>query len=312
MPIRKTEKKFAGPPPGTRERTGEYSQVFSPPQPYKAIQPKAIIPAGFPAGSIPSICTRELSYFFDIAASLYHESTSLGLAASHSPYPTASSTSAPPGYHATQGYNSAPGYSAAPPEYGEDFQNTSLDISAILVMRIFRQTRIDIHPIAERFHFGPADRQPLYSLTAQPSIRSATEFNELVIKRRDPIHGVWYHTCTSEIEPSLDLARSGNWTVAKLVLESMPVWKKVASGAVLSEAPFQGKGNSLRLAWGDRQTLGHLGDAYGLWWDSGLEGGLPEAFYLIEGWLGFDSSPRGLVRVRNINPCSRCLDRGLC
>lgn len=297
MPIRKAEKKFTAPPPGTRERTGEYSQVFSPPQAYKAIQPKAVVPAGFAPGSIPSISTRELSYFFTLAASLYQESASQSFPGATELPCSIASTGAPPGYNANSGYNIAPGYNAAPPGYAEDFRNTSLDVSAILVMRIFRQTRIDIHPIAERFHFGPADRQPLYSLTAQPSIRSATEFNELVIQRRDPIDGVWYHTCTSDIEPTLDLARSGNWTVAKLILESMPVWKKVASGSVLSQAPAIGKGNSLRLSWGDRQTLGHLGDAYGLWWDSGIEGGLPEAFYLIEGWMGFDSSPQGIIRV---------------
>ncbi|OAL48949.1 hypothetical protein IQ07DRAFT_632569 [Pyrenochaeta sp. DS3sAY3a] len=324
MPIRKAEKKFAAPPPGTRERTGEYSQVFSLPQAYKAIQPKAVIPASFAPGSIPSISTRDLSYFFTIAASLYQDSASQSFPSAPDFPQAVASTGAPPaydgrqGYNATPGYNAAPGYnsapgynaasaysvapgySAAPPGYAEDFRNTSLDASAILVMRIFRQTRIDIHPIAERFHFGPADRQPLYSLTAQPSIRSATEYNELLIQRRDPIDGVWYHTCTSDIEPTLDLARSGNWTVARLILESMPVWKKVASGQVLSQAPAFGKGNSLRLAWGDRQTLGHLGDAYGLWWDSGIEGGLPEAFYLIEGWMGFDSSPQGIIRVKPV------------
>jgi hypothetical protein len=185
----------------------------------------------------------------------------------------------------------------APPGY--DVPSTPLDPSAILVIWLFRQTRIDIRPIAERFHLGPADRQPLYSLTAQPSVRSATEYNELAIKRRHPFQNVWYSTCTSDIEPSLDLVKPGNWTVAKLVMESMPVWRKVVAGSVVMEAvgSVSGRGNTLRLSWGDRKTLGHLGDAYGLWWDSGIEGGLAEAFYLVESWGGFDSAPQGLIRV---------------
>jgi hypothetical protein len=176
------------------------------------------------------------------------------------------------------------------------------DPSAILVNWLFRQTRTDIHPICERFHIGPAERQPLYSLTAQPSVRSATEFNELAIKRRDPFQNVWHSVCTSDIEPSLDLVKPGNWTAAKLVMESIPVWKKVVAGSVVLEAPgYNGKGNTLRLSWGDRKTLGHLGDTYGLWWASGIEGakGLAEAFYLVE-WGGFDSMPQGLIRVRTM------------
>jgi len=65
-----------------------------------------------------------------------------------------------------------------------------MDTSAVLVTWLFRQTATHVFPITERFHLGPADRQPLYSVTAQPSIRSAQEFNELAIKRRDPIKGV--------------------------------------------------------------------------------------------------------------------------
>lgn len=258
--------------------------MFSLPQPYRAIQPEAPVPTLFLAGSIPSISTRDLHYFFSLASSLYDED----------PVPDAPATN----------LSSAPVFpsTVAPPGYGHDFRNTALDASAILVIRLFRQTRIDIHPIAERFHLGPADRQPLYSLTAQPSIRSATEFNELAIKRRDPINGVWYSTCTSDIEPSLDLVKPGNWTVAKLVMESIPVWKKVVSGSVVMEASgsTMGTGNTLRLSWGDRKTLGDLGDAYGLWWETGDRGGFAEAFYLIEGWKGFDSRPQGLIKVRKI------------
>jgi hypothetical protein len=282
MPIRNIKSKGQAPPPTVRERTGDYSNVFSLPRPYQPIQPQAPLPTASWAGiGIPSISTRDLRYFFDVAASLYHED--LAQDAPPSSIPSGPASNAPPGY-----------------EY--DFQGASLDPSAILVIWLFRQTRIDIHPVAERFHLGPADRQPLYSLTAQPSVRSATEFNELAIKRRDPINGVWYSTCTSDIEPSLDLVKPGNWTVAKLVMESMPVWKKVVAGSVVMEASgsVSGRGNTLRLSWGDRKTLGYLGDAYGLWWESGIEGGLAEAFYLVESWAGFDSIPQGLIRVRVI------------
>jgi hypothetical protein len=80
-------------------------------------------------------------------------------------------------------------------------------------------------------------------------------------------------------------------------MESIPVWKKVLSGQVVKEVAHNGQGNSLKLSWGDRNTLGHLGDAYGLWWESGGDHGIAEAFYVIEGWKGFDSSVQGLVKV---------------
>lgn len=269
MPIRKTQTKGPAPPPTARERTGDYSLVFSPPQPYKAIQPEVPIVTPSWAGSIPSISSRDLGYFFNLASSLYDEKPVSGIGAASGQQPSPSVD--------------------VPPAYGQDFQNTALDPSAILVIWLFRQTRIDIHPIAERFHLGPADRQPLYSLTGQPSIRSATEFNELAIQRRDPIKGIWHNICTSDIEPSLDLVKPGSWRVAKLVM---------------TEAPASAKrtGKSLSLSWGDRKTLGCLGDAYGLWWETGVEGGLAEAFYVIEGWKGFDSHPQGVIRVRKILP----------
>ncbi|KAF2259609.1 hypothetical protein CC78DRAFT_57097 [Lojkania enalia] len=288
MPIRKAEKKAIGLTPDATQRTGEYSNVFSRPEPYKPIRAQLPTPSLFPPGSIPAFSTRELSYFFKIAGTLY--------SAEPSPNP---SHPASHGFSASPAQDAPLSYSDAPPTYGDDFQRTNLDASAILVMCLFRLTRIDIFPIAERFHLGPADRQPLYSLTAQPSIRSATEFNELAIMRRDPITGIWHSTCTSNVEPSLDLVKPGNWAVAWLVMESMPVWKKIVSGQVLKETAYLGKGNSLRLSWGDRHALGPLGNAYGLWWDSGNEGGLAEAFYVVEGWGGFDTRLQGVIRVKS-------------
>jgi len=285
MPIRKAEKKAYAPPPGTLQRTGEYSQTFCPPSAYKPIQaPKPIAPSFLP-GTIPSISTRDLGYFFNLAASLYSEQN-----AQASPVITSAHSLSP-------SPDSPPAYDGAPPSYGANFQSTSTDVTAVLVMRLFRLTRTDIFPIAERFHLGPADRQPLYSLTAQPSVRSGTEFNELVIKRRDPIHGVWYSTCTSDIEPSLDLVKPGNWVVAKLLLEAVPVWVQKGMTGSAATRTINGRGNSLRLSWGDRPTLGPLGDAYGLWWDNGNDGGLAEAFYVVERWNGFDCQPQGLIRV---------------
>jgi len=104
--------------------------------------------------------------------------------------------------------------------------------------------------------------------------------------------------CTSDIEPSLDLVKPGNWRVSKLVMESIPVWKKVLSGQVVANATHNGQGNTLQLSWGDRNTLGNLGDAYGLWWESGGQHGNAEAFYVVEGWKGFDRNVQGMVKVR--------------
>ena len=168
MPIRKIEKKPQDPPDSRANRTGEYSLNFAPPQAYKPIQVQAPIPASYAISGLPASSTRDLNYFFNLAGSLYRETVGNERHASSSTAPD------------------------APPSYNDDFQDTSMDFSAVLVIWLFRQTMTHIFPVTERFHMGPADRQPLYSVTAQPSIRSAQEFNELVIKRRDPIKGVSY------------------------------------------------------------------------------------------------------------------------
>ncbi|KAH9208552.1 hypothetical protein DL95DRAFT_479806 [Leptodontidium sp. 2 PMI_412] len=274
MPIRKVEKKSQVPIDSATSRTGEYALTFTPPQAYKPIQAAAPTPGKYAIAGLPTSSTRDLNYFFALAGSLYRETIGNERHASSS----------------TAG--------DLPPSYNDDFQDTSMDFSAVLVIWIFRQTMTHVSPITERFHMGPADRQPLYAVTAQPSIRSAQEFNELAIKRRDPVKGIWYDVCTSDIEPSLDLVKPGNWRVSKLVMESIPVWKKVLSGQVVSEVAHNGQGNTLKLSWGDRNTLGRLGDAYGLWWESGGEHGIAEAFYIVEGWKGFDANVQGLVKVK--------------
>ena len=168
MPIRKTEKKSQEPPDNRTNRTGEYSLNFTLPQAYKPIQEPVPTPSSYAIAELPASSTRDLNYFFNLAGSLYRET----VGNEHH----ASSSTAPD----------------APPSYNDDFQDMSMDFSAVLVIWLFRQTITHIFPITERFHMGPADRQPLYSVTAQPSIRSAQEFNELSIKRRDPINGVSY------------------------------------------------------------------------------------------------------------------------
>lgn len=314
MPIRNTVKKGAAPPPDAKAPTGSYSLQMSRPTAYQPIRP-TVAAAPFAHGdSIPAISTRDLNYFFRLAASLYDpaEDPTFGPSSSASnPIPSAG-----PGAGATSTWDfsnlppttSGPAAPSAdaPPAYSHTSTPTptgptsgGIDPTALLVLSLFRQTRTDIHPIAERFHLGPADRQPLYSLSAQPSIRSATEFNELAISRRDPMAGTWLATCTAEIEPALELVKAGRWTVAKLVLEAMPVWKKVVSGQVMQTSVdgVERRGTRLSLTWGDRATLGALGEAYGLWWDDGGEQGAAEAFYVCEGWRGFGT--QGVVRVKS-------------
>jgi len=274
MPIGKPEKRSQAPPDSGTNRTGHYSLNSALSRAYNPIQALTPPPSRYAIANLPPSSTRDLNYFFDLAGSLYRDTVGNERPASITSFPD------------------------APSSFNGIFQDTSVDLSAILVIWLFRQTMTHVFPIAERFHMGPANRQPLYSVTAQPSIRSAQEFNELVIQRRDPINGVWYNVCTSDIEPSLDLVRPGNWQVAKLVMESIPVWKKILSRQVIAEVSHNGRGTTLKLSWGDRNTLGRLGDSYGLWWESGGDHGIAEAFYVVEGWKGFDANVQGLVKVK--------------
>jgi hypothetical protein len=164
MPIRKIQKKSLEPVDSGASRTGEYSLNFPLPEAYKGIQAPPPTPSVYAIAGLPASSTRDLNYFFNLAGSLYRENVG---------NETSTSTA-----------------SDAPPSYNDGFQDTSMDFAAVLVIWLFRQTATHVFPITERFHLGPADRQPLYSVTAQPSIRSSQEFNELAIKRRDPIKGV--------------------------------------------------------------------------------------------------------------------------
>ncbi|KAK4159990.1 hypothetical protein QBC43DRAFT_373428 [Cladorrhinum sp. PSN259] len=249
------------------------------PPPYQPTQNPIHIP--LPATGIPSISSRDLNYFFNLAASLYKDGLPDDANGPLQTF-TDSPSSLSPGYGGFGGGASS---------------SNQVDLSATLVLMLFRQTLTHIKPIAERFHLGPADRQPLYAVTAQPSPRSAAEFNELCIKRRDPIAGVWHSVCTSDIEPKLQLDRSGHYKVASLTMDSVPVWKHVVGGRATFETSETGKGNKLRLWWGDRSLLGPIGDAYGLWYETGDEAGSAEAFYVVQ-WRGFENSEPGFVRVK--------------
>lgn len=45
--------------------------------------------------------------------------------------------------------------------------------------------------------------------------------------------------------------KPGNWRVSKLVIESMPVWKKVLPGKVIKAVAHNRQGNKLKLSWGE-------------------------------------------------------------
>lgn len=168
MPIRKVVKKQQPPDTGP-SKTGEYSNTFGRPEAYKPIQAESPPVARSPIIGLPVSSTRDLNYFFNLAGSLYRDTAE--------------------NQHRDSGASTG---GDAPRSYGDDFQDSQMDFAAVMVLWLFRHTATHVLPITERFHLGPADRQPLYALTAQPSIRSAQEFNELSIKRRDPIKGVCY------------------------------------------------------------------------------------------------------------------------
>jgi hypothetical protein len=132
MPIRGVKKSTA-PPDTSTSKTGGYSLTFSRPEIYKRIgiftPPVAHSPyadAGLPASS-----TRDLNYFFNLAGSLYREAVGNQDQASTSVR--------------TAGAD-------APPSYGDDFQDTQMDLAAVMVIWLFRQTATHVLPVTERFH----------------------------------------------------------------------------------------------------------------------------------------------------------------
>ncbi|CAM1507668.1 Fc.00g073090.m01.CDS01 [Cosmosporella sp. VM-42] len=303
MPIRKPAVKQSNTPVDpSPTRTGDYSLSYIAPRAYQALNTApAPTPVKFDGAGVPVVSTHTLDYFYNVAASFYADNPSSAASITQAAVPRAIP---PPGLSNPNG-SAGPVQADAPPGYYEDLEQTlcPADSSATMVLWLFRQTQSHIRPVAERFHLGPADRQPLYALTAQPSVRSHTEFNTLAVQRRDPITGVWAGVCTADIEPSLELARPGTWRVASLSLDAVPVWQKMVGGRTVEQSVVGGRGNRLRLMWGDKPSLGKLGDAYGLWWESGEDGGTAEAFFVCEGWQGFDSKAAGIVKAP-----TKCLD----
>ena len=114
---------------------------------------------------------------------------------------------------------------------------------AMLVLNLFRSTLTHILPIAERLTLGQAQGAPYYALNTTPSTTSHDEFNTLVVTRRHPVNAVYSEACVAEIQPKLNLTIPG-----------------VRSVAVLK----QGK-EEYNLAYGDRSTLGKIGECFGLY-----------------------------------------------
>ena len=114
---------------------------------------------------------------------------------------------------------------------------------AMLVLNLFRSTLTHILPIAERLTLGQAQGAPYYALNTTPSTTSHDEFNTLVVTRRHPVSAVYSEACVAEIQPKLNLTIPG-----------------VRSVAVLK----QGK-EEYNLAYGDRSTLGKIGECFGLY-----------------------------------------------
>ena len=128
MPIRKVVKKSQGPPDTSTSRTGEYTFTFDRPQAYKPIAAAAPTPAPYAIAVLPTTSTRDLNYFFNLAGSLYRQTVA---------YDQNGSTSSD--------LNASPGYN-------DDFQDMSLDLAAVMVIWLFRQTATHVLPITERFH----------------------------------------------------------------------------------------------------------------------------------------------------------------
>ncbi|KAH7137306.1 hypothetical protein B0J13DRAFT_609378 [Dactylonectria estremocensis] len=82
-----------------------------------------------------------------------------------------------------------------------------------------------------------------------------------------------------------------------------PVALRVQHAGRAAPAPALAVSEISSASCGDRTSLGKLGDAYGLWWESGKDGGTPEAFFVCEGWSGFETEGAGIVRVKAPAKC---------
>ncbi|KAK8081071.1 hypothetical protein PG997_008889 [Apiospora hydei] len=174
-----------------------------------------------------------------------------------------------------------------------------------LVLTLFRFTQNHIEPVAERFHFGPALRQPLYSLASLPSVRCPVEPNELQIKRWHPVTRDWHAVGVSDIEPGLNLLdRSGTWKVSSLHLDRTPMLREPLGERALRiralDESDRGRdlGHKMELWWSDQATTTVPRKSYRLKWASGRHSDTTEIYYTVYKWTGFDCrSDQGVVKV---------------
>ncbi|KAF2812595.1 uncharacterized protein BDZ99DRAFT_461253 [Mytilinidion resinicola] len=154
----------------------------------------------------------------------------------------------------------------------------------MLVLNLFRATLTHIQPIAERLTLGPAQGAPYYALNTNPSTTSTDEFNTLVVTRRHPVTAVYSPACTADIQPKLDLDVPGVRCVA--ILHS--------------------KGEQYSLSYGDRSSIGDIGDCYGLYYrrpniSDGSTTEIPLAFlYTAESWRTLEelADQRGIIYAK--------------
>ncbi|OCK84066.1 hypothetical protein K432DRAFT_463240 [Lepidopterella palustris CBS 459.81] len=153
----------------------------------------------------------------------------------------------------------------------------------MLVLNLFRSTLTHILPIAERLTLGQAQGAPYYALNTTPSTTSHDEFNTLVVTRRNPVDAFYSDACIAEIKPKLNLTVPGTRCVAVL--------KRANEEYILS--------------YGDKATLGSIGDCFGLYHKAknvhGIEdksAEVPLAFlYPDDGWRTLEemADQRGII-----------------
>lgn len=132
MPIRGVKKSTA-PPDTSTSKTGGYSLTSSRPETYTPIGifTPLVVHSPYAVAGLPASSTRDLNYFFNLAGSLYRETVG----------------------NQDQTLTSAGTAGAdAPPSYGDDFQDTQMDLAAVMVILLFRQTVTHVLPVTERFH----------------------------------------------------------------------------------------------------------------------------------------------------------------
>jgi hypothetical protein len=210
MPIRKIVKKSQDPADNNTTRTGEFSLNFSLPQEYRPIQVPTQTPAPYAIAGLPTSSTRDLNYFFTLAGSLYRETVGNERHASSSTAPD------------------------APPSYNDDFQDTSMDFAAVLVIWLFRQTATHVFPITERFHCTHT-----FPLLNVPLLAAAKFLNQVILTpglssgtRRPPAALLCHRAAEYPIRPRVQRAsyqktRSGQGGKLSMPLEFLGIHLRI-------------------------------------------------------------------------------------